>query len=366
MATTITRDIIESYLNCKYKGHLKFTGESGTTSDYEAMTAAAKASSQDKAVARLVARFGEGDASRGTTVTAATLMRGAPLLADIDLEGEGLSLHCDALKRVDEASSLGDHHYLPVLHNHGDKVGRHQKLLLAVFGLALAQVQGLRPPMGLVAHGPEGRLGKVRLDAKLYKKAEQVLDELKRLQVGGEPTRLTLNSHCQVCEFRQQCRKKAEEADDISLLAGVGEKELKKYNRKGLFTLMQLAHTFRPRRKGKRAVQRVSRRYHALQALAIRDKRVYVFGTPELSNRPVTIYLDMEGLPDEGFVLPVRPTTSCRPCYAGPRVILRGGRHHGRAGTTRSWQGTLLATHPGPVATELLGRPRLLPATPNL
>ena len=39
-----------------------------------------------------------------------------------------------------------------------------------------------------------------------------------------------------------------------------------------------------------------------MQALAIRDKRVYVFGTPELSHRPVTIYLDMEGLPDEGFV----------------------------------------------------------------
>ena len=30
MATKITRDIIESYLNCKYKGHLKLTGESGT------------------------------------------------------------------------------------------------------------------------------------------------------------------------------------------------------------------------------------------------------------------------------------------------------------------------------------------------
>ena len=41
MATKITRDIIESYLNCKYKGHLKLAGESGTQSDYEAMTTAA-------------------------------------------------------------------------------------------------------------------------------------------------------------------------------------------------------------------------------------------------------------------------------------------------------------------------------------
>jgi hypothetical protein len=33
MTTKITRDIVESYLSCKYKGHLKLTGQSGTISD---------------------------------------------------------------------------------------------------------------------------------------------------------------------------------------------------------------------------------------------------------------------------------------------------------------------------------------------
>ena len=123
-----------------------------------------------------------------------------------------------------------------MLHHHGDKVGRQQKVLLAVLGLALARVQGLRPAAGLVARGPEARLGKVRLDAKLYRQAEQVLDELKRLQDGGEPPRLMLNGHCQICEFRQRCRTQAEQADDISLLGGVGEKELQRYHRPGATT----------------------------------------------------------------------------------------------------------------------------------
>src|SRR3954453_7607499 len=57
MATKITRNIIESFLNCKYKGHLKLAGESGTPSDYETMTTAVRTSSRDQAVARLVARF---------------------------------------------------------------------------------------------------------------------------------------------------------------------------------------------------------------------------------------------------------------------------------------------------------------------
>ena len=180
----ITNEILEAYLNCKTKGHLKLAGETGTKSDYEAMTAAASRASREEAIAKLVARFGEGDACRGVAVTAATLKQGAPLLADATLEDEGMSIRFDALKRADGASKLGDHHYLPVLHDHGDKVGRQQKLLLAVLGLVLARVQGLRPAVGLVARGPEGRLGKVWLDAKLYRQAEQVLDEVKRLQAG--------------------------------------------------------------------------------------------------------------------------------------------------------------------------------------
>lgn len=186
MATKITRDIIESYLNCKLKGHLKRAGESGTRSDYEAMTVAARQASREQAIIRLVSRFGEGDACRGIAVSAATLTRGAPLLADAGIEDGELSLCFDGLKRVDGPSLVGQHHYLPVLHNHGDKGGRQQKILLAVFGLALARVQGLRPGFGLIARGPEGRLGKIRLDAKLYRLAVQLMDELKRLLAGNE------------------------------------------------------------------------------------------------------------------------------------------------------------------------------------
>jgi predicted RecB family nuclease len=243
MAMKITKEVLEAHLNCKFKGHLKLAGEVGTRSDYEAMTTATRAASREQAIAKLVVRSGGGTACRGTAVTVATLRSGPPLLADAKLEDEGLSLRFDALKRAPGPSRLGEHHFLPVLHNHGEKVGRQQKVLLAVFGLALARVQGVRPTAGLVTRGPDARLGKVRLDSKLYRQAEQVIGELGRLQDGGEPPRLILNGHCQVCEFRQRCRAQAVEADDISLLGGVGEKELRRYHRKGIFTLAQLSWT---------------------------------------------------------------------------------------------------------------------------
>ena len=298
----ITNEVLEGYLNCKTKGRLKLAAEGGVVSDYEAMIVAADRASREAALARLVARFGESDACRGVAAIPSTLKQGAPLLAEATLEDDVMLIRLDALKRADGTSKLGEYHYLPVLHVHGDKIGRTRKLLLAVLGLVLDRVQGLRPAVGLVARGPEGRLGKVRLDAKLYHQAEQVLDELKRLQQGGESPRLTLNEHCQQCEFRQRCHEQAVREDNLSLLRGISEKEVKGLTRKGIFTLTQLAHTFRPRPKGKRAVSKTHHRYHALQALAIRDRRIYLFGTPQLPASPVQIYLDVESIPDEGFV----------------------------------------------------------------
>src|SRR5262249_53060166 len=158
-------------------------------------------------------------------LTAATLKQGKPLLVDVRFEDEAMSLCFDALKRTVGASELGGHHYVPIFHNHGDKGSKRPKLLLAILGHLLGPVQGLRPVTGFVTSGSEGRLGKVRLDAKLYRQAEQVLDEVKHFQTGGEAPRLTLNEHCSVCEFRERCRRQAEETDDISLLGGVGAKE---------------------------------------------------------------------------------------------------------------------------------------------
>jgi predicted RecB family nuclease len=300
MATKITRDIIESYLNCKYKGHLKIAGDSGTPSDYETMTTAARQASREEAVATLVARFGACDACRAMTVTAATLREGKTLLADAELADEDLSLRFDALKRAEGPSKLGGHHYLPVLHYHADKVRRQQKVLLALHGLALARVQGLRPAVGLIARGPEARLGKVRLDAKLYRQAEHILEELGRLQVGGEPPRLTLNGHCQRCEFRQPCHAQAAKDDDLSLLRGMSEQEISRQNSKGIFTVRQLSYTFRVRRRNKRAKSQAFPRSFALQALAIREKKVHVHGNYAVPSSPTSVYLDIEGHPDRG------------------------------------------------------------------
>src|SRR6266852_5438512 len=181
------------------------------------------------------------------------------------------------------------------------QIRKPQRLLLEVMGLCLSRIQGIAPSAGIIYCGLECAATTVRFTSNL-RAAEELVDEVTRMQQGDASPKLLLNPHCPACEFRRQCHAQAVKEDTLSLLRGSKEKEVKRYGRKGLFTLTQLAHTFRPRRKGRRSNRRSSHRYHALQALAIRDKRVYVMGAPEVPNGAVRIYLDVESNPDEGFV----------------------------------------------------------------
>jgi predicted RecB family nuclease len=301
MANKITRDIIESYLNCKYKGHLKLAGQRGTRSDYELLLTESQGEVRRRATDKILARHPAEEIERDVVLTAAALKRGAAFLLNVTLEDEHVSLAFDGLKRVPSSSKLGDFHYAPVLFFEGRQVHKRQRALLDVYGFLLTRLQGQAPSLGIVWHGPECRATRVRLSPDV-RKAEHLLEEIRLMQGAEAPPRLVLNDHCTACEFRRGCQQRAVQEDNLSLLRGMKEKEVKAYARKGILTLTQLALTFRPRRKGKRTGQRKNRRYPALQAMAIRDKRIYVFGTPELPNRPVKIYFDIEGLPDEGFV----------------------------------------------------------------
>src|SRR5262249_2922100 len=99
-----------------------------------------------------------------------------------------------------------------------------------------------------------------------------------------------------------RCRTQAEKTDDISLLAGIGEKEVQRTRRKGIFTVTQLAYTFRPRRKGRRVRGGGQPHPPALQGPGIPAAKTYSLGKPDVPSRPVRVYLDLEGSTDAAGV----------------------------------------------------------------
>src|SRR5271157_4356599 len=297
----ITREIVENFLACKTKAYLKLHGKRGTKSDYEALSTETRAELRDRAAEMLVSRLKPEDVMRGVKITETALGKGAALILDVTIEFGDLSLCCDALKRVEGDSGLGGFHYAPLMVYEGGKIRPEHKRGLEIFRLALGEVQGKCPDFGFIVHGEEPKLHRGPLRPGLGE-AKRILEELRLFRRNGQPPRLTLNDHCQVCEFSQLCRSKASAADDISLLRGMSEKAIKKYRKRGIDTLVQLSRTFRPRRKSKREVK--NRRPHSfgLQAQAVRDGRTYIHGTPTMPSSTDAIFLDMEGDPERDFV----------------------------------------------------------------
>jgi predicted RecB family nuclease len=300
MAAKLTKEILEAYLNCKYKAQLTLAGQQGSKSDYEQLLAGFRREVRQQAIGKILARHSVDEVEMGIPMTFANLNAGPWYVLDAILEDDLISLRFDGLKRIEVPSKLGHYGYAPVLFHEGRKFGKEQRVLLELYGLILARLQGHMPSHGEIWHGKDCRTTRVRLNADL-RKTERLLREVKDMVAAKSPRKLNLNDHCQICEFRKICRDQAIQEDSVSLLRGLGEKEISVYARKGIFTVTQLAHTFRPKRRGKRATPKVNHRYHALQALAVRDRRVYVLGTLSLPVAPVHIYLDIEGNPEEGF-----------------------------------------------------------------
>jgi predicted RecB family nuclease len=286
MDAKITRDVLESYLFCKYKSYLKLLGQQGDTSDYERLQTARRREVRLSVVDKIRVQHQENQIVSNIVLSTSAIEQEPLFILDASIEEEYISLSLDGLKKVPGVSRLGQFLYIPMLFYEREQVRKEQRLLLELLALFLPQYQTVAPSLGIIWHGKECKTTTVRLNPD-PRKARQIVVDLKKMCGAEASPKLILNDHCQICEFRQRCHNQAVQEDNLSLLRGISEKEIKGYNRKGILTVTQLAHTFRPRRKGKRAKQETKRRYHALQALALRDKRIYVLGTPNLPNSPV-------------------------------------------------------------------------------
>lgn len=300
MARKITGEVLESYLRCKYKGYLKMAGEQGTKCDYELVLLEARTQVCLAAADKLVARHKEADVLRGGFLTLAAMKRGVPLLLDVTAEDDGHSIRFDALQKEAGPSRLGNFHYIPVLFHEAEKPRRLQRDLLALHALIIGDLQGRQPGRGVLVYGRAGNVTKVKFSPN-GEIAQRAMQEIRAMQGADAPPKLVLNSHCQICEFRQRCHAAAIAKDDLSLLRKMGEKEIRKYNKRGIFTITQLSCTFRPPRKSKRYDKKSQPHHPALQALAVREKKIYVLGAPELPSCSTRIYFDIESDPERRF-----------------------------------------------------------------
>ena len=292
MKQTITSDLVEAYSQCPRKAFLMMT-EVVNPGAHEYVRIAA----EQAAANRRAYRTRLGQARDFPPGEVAALNTGAKAIGDAELATEGLQARCDFLTKVRESSRLGRFSYEPVKVIGTYRASRLDALGLAYQGLVLGEVQGRRPSSGtLVLLGD--RPSKVKLAGK-YKEVRRIVEALRAWtsQSVGDAPSVVLNKHCPSCPFRDACLQQAEREDNLSLLDRMTPKLMRKYQDKGIFTVRQLSHIYKPRRSRKKAKRQV-RHSLELQALAIRTGKVHVEHLPELPRSPVELYLDIEGVPD--------------------------------------------------------------------
>lgn len=303
----VTEDIFSAYLRCQYKAYLRLRGEEGEPSDYQKTQA--RLSAEYKAAARegLLRRYAGQDVVQGPRSLQDAFLSSPALILDATAGDGTASCHVDALEKDDAGPAPS---YRPVLFAHREKASTDDRMMLGFAASLLERVQGHAPRFGRIVHGRDFRPRRVELPS-LAGPVRAVVGQLERLAQEEKPPRLMLNRHCGDCEFRKRCRAEATARDDLSLLAGLSPAEITALNGRGIFTVTQFSHTFRPGRMKKAG----ARHDQSLQALALRENTIYVAKRPELPSAVAELFLDVEGLPETGFYYLVGLTV----CRGGSR-----------------------------------------------
>ena len=219
---------------------------------------------------------------------------------DVFATSHTLETRLDAVERVPPAGRGKSTQFIPIRFVFTNKIGKDEKLLLAFDTFVLSDILGREISVGKIIHGDNRTTLKVRTSAPTGEVRKRI-EKITTLLSSPSPPDLILNRHCAECEFQARCRKLAVEKDDLSLLAGMSAKERQKLRSKGIFTVTQLSYTFRPRRRSKRQRDKREKYHHSLKALAIREQKIHIVGSPELKLEGTPVYLDVEGLPDRDF-----------------------------------------------------------------
>jgi len=303
MRMKISPEVFQVYLKCPTKCWLRAAGETASGDAYAEWVKTQNESYRASETSRLAASLPTDEVETSPVsehLKSAKWKLATNVAVQAPLNSGSVESSLHAVERIPSEGRGKAAQFIPIRFIFRNKLTKDDKLLMAFDAFVLSQSLGREISVGKIIHGDDHATLKVKTSA-LAGEVRKRLDKIVTLLASPAPPDLVLNRHCPECEFRDRCRQKAIETDDLSLLAGMSAKERQKLRSKGIFTVTQLSYTFRPRRRPKRLRDKREKYHHALKALAIREKKIHIVGSPELKIEGTPVYLDVEGLPDRDF-----------------------------------------------------------------
>lgn len=169
MEASINRDVLESYVFCKYKSYLKLIGQQGDKSDYERLLIAARSKVKLSAIDNIYVKNQDNQVVRNIVLTTSLLEQGPSFVLEAIMEDDHISISIDGLKKVSGVSNLGQFIYIPMLFHGGYRVHKEQRLLLELYAFSLLQYQAILPSSGIIWYGRECKTTTVHLNSDLRK-----------------------------------------------------------------------------------------------------------------------------------------------------------------------------------------------------
>jgi predicted RecB family nuclease len=299
MKSLLRADDYVAYRYCPRKAFLLLSDHSvGQPPEYVQVISARAAKNAVRYFAALTSTI-----TSGAGTTAQDIHSGAEIIIRPTLRFQDLEACPDVLLAAKQTAYHGNSKcYEPVVVAGTRRIDDEHRNKLTFIGYVLKQVQQTSPARGLIITEGGDRQS-VRLNAPCTS-VESVVATLRgwisSSSSATEPGVL-LNDHCPYCIFRVECEERARQADDLTLLDRMTPKLLRRYHRKGIFTITQLSYLFRPKRSRQRPRGKSAPFNVELQALAIRTGKIYLQQVPKIIRANVALFLDIEGVPDRGF-----------------------------------------------------------------
>jgi predicted RecB family nuclease len=283
----ITLDLFAAYLKCPTKCWLRSRSEASGENEYADWVRTENESYRRENAQRLLESLPENERVNAPPPAENFKTTKWRLAVRLVAQTHDMESCLHAVERVPSEGQGKRAQFIPIRFVFTNKLTKDDRLLVAFDALVLSEVLGREVPLGKIIHGDDHATLKVKATTQ-FKEVRKRVEKIATLLSSPSPPDLVLNRHCA-------------EKDDLSLLAGMSEKERNRHRSKGIFTVTQFSYTFRPRRTPKRAKNPAKPRYLALQALAIRENTVYIHGSPQFHESKTQVYLDIEGLPDSEF-----------------------------------------------------------------
>lgn len=268
---TLTTNMIWDAINCPYKLHLRWNEASSEVSEYEEM--------KNQYASEMNLSYT--NESKNELVFEKLIKFGF------------LQVQVTHMRIVDQNQETIDE---PLIFVPYGKVSPKHRLLIAV----LALISSENCLGGRIIYGDRMKYTRVKLH-HFQDEAKQVCQKIEDICLGKLIPEVRLNRHCNQCPYQNRCRREAIEKDDLSLLGGIKEKDIKKWHSKGIFSLLQLSYQFKARRNRNRPDKYRRPHYFELQALSIKRNKVHIYNMPTLPETDVNLFLDVEGFNDQDF-----------------------------------------------------------------